>query len=429
MITDVYAAIRKEKFTFDKGQGKQLAGMLELPAAGPRAFALFAQCFTCPKDILAASHISRALAARGFGVLRFDFTGLGDSEGEFADTTFPTHIRDVIRAADYLRENFMAPALLIGHSLGGVAILSAAKAIPEAAAVATIAAPTDPECIHRLFENGAFEDLVSRAGIEKDGAPEAIRRRIGNSKRFLMGLSTPDFASRLKEEIRNLRKALLVLHSPRDEIVALGHAREIFDAALHPKSFLSLDKADHLLSRREDSQYAGESIAVWARKYIPLSDASEESSREGAPEIGEVRVTEIDGRFSQEVRTHRHRLLADEPLDYGGADTGPSPYELLLAGLGACTSMTIRMYANHKKLPLEKVSVRLVHEKIDAEDCPACETQKGKIDRITREIQVTGDITPEQRQRILAIANRCPVHKTIHGEIDDQAKLAEDGSE
>nr|VFK51098.1 MAG: putative redox protein [Candidatus Kentron sp. TUN] len=425
MVTDIYPTTRKDKLTFGNGPDRQLTGFLEQPATKPDVFALFVQCFTCPKDILAASHISRTLAARGFGVLRFDFTGLGASQGNFADTTFSTHVQDVIRAADYLRENAMAPRLLIGHSLGGLAILSAAKAIPEATAVVTIATPSDPECIHRLFENGVFEDVISGTGIEKHSTPESVNQRIEDSKRFLAEISTPDFTPRLKGEIRSMRKALLVLHSPHDEVVDLRHAREIFEYALHPKSFISLDKADHLLSQREDSQYAAEMIAAWAGKYTRSPDAQETIVPE-APEIGEVLVTEIDGRFSQEIRTHQHRFLADEPIDYGGADTGPSPYELLLAGLGACTSMTIRMYANHKKLPLEKVSVLLTHEKINAEDCPECKTRKGKVDHITREIHVKGNLTPEQRKRILAIADRCPVHKTIHGEIHDQAWLKEE---
>nr|VFJ58312.1 MAG: putative redox protein [Candidatus Kentron sp. FW] len=428
MVIDVYPKTRKDKLTFKNERGGRLQGILERPATEPVAFVLFAQCFTCPKDILAASRISRILAAKGFGVLRFDFTGLGDSEGSFADTGFSTHVQDVIRAADYLRENFMAPALLIGHSLGGVAVLLAAREIPESTAVVAIATPSDPECIHGLLENGVFEKVISDMGIEKDGTPESVKRRMEDSKRFLAEISTPDFTAALKEEIRNLRKALLVLHSPRDDVVDIGHAREIFEAALHPKSFVSLDRADHLLSEREDARYVAETIAAWARKYTHLSKTPGTSASE-PPEVGEVLVTELDGQFSQEIRTNQHHLLADEPMDYGGTDTGPSPYELLLAGLGACTSMTIRMYANHKKLPLDKVSVRLAHEKIDAKDCPECETRQGKVDRITREIHVEGALTPDQRERILAIANRCPVHKTIHGEIDDQARLAEDPSE
>nr|VFK40862.1 MAG: putative redox protein [Candidatus Kentron sp. TC] len=425
MSINAYPLTRKDKLAFSNGQGRQLGGILERPAAKPNAFALFAHCFTCTKDILAASRISRALATEGIGVFRFDFTGLGDSEGNLADTTLSTQIQDIIGAVEYLRENFMPPKLLIGHSLGGVAVLSAAKAIPEATAVVTIAAPSDPKCIGHLFEEGALENGSPDIGAKKQGVLGSVNRRIEDSKRFLAEISTPDFTSRLKQEIRSMGKALLVLHSPRDEIVDLHHAREIFEAALHPKSFVSLDKADHLLTRQEDSQYVAEIIKTWARKYAHPSDAS----LSDAPEVGEVRVTEIDKRFSQEIQTNRHYFLADEPIDYGGADAGPSPYELLLAGLGACTSMTIRMYATYKKLPLEKISILLGHEKIDAKLFPEFKTQQGKVDRITREIHVKGDLTPEQRKRILAIANRCPVHKTIHGEIDDKTWLAKDESE
>nr|VFJ48753.1 MAG: putative redox protein [Candidatus Kentron sp. DK] len=406
--------IRRKKLTFHNRKGEPLAGLLEQPAGKTRAFALFAHCFTCPRDILAATRISHALATRGFGVLRFDFTGFGDSEGDLAEITFSQHIRDIVSAADYLRENFAAPALLVGHSLGGTAVLSAAREIPEAAAVAAIAAPANTESIARLFEEGfpgADAEVMRLAALAK--------QRIGDGRRFLADIS----GDRIREDIRALGKALLMLHSPLDTVVGLHHAREIFEAALHPKSFVSLDGADHLLTKREDSEYAGQIIAAWAGKYVRPPDA-EPADRE-EPEIGEVLVTEIDGRFSQEIRTHRHSLLADEPLDYGGADIGPSPYELLLASLGACTAMTIRMYANHKKLPIEKVSVRLDHEKVDAKECPDCKTKEGKVDRITREIHVEGDLTPEQRKRVATIANRCPVHRTLQGEIADRVRVVE----
>lgn len=407
---------RKDKCTFLNERGDTLAGLLEQPLAGARIFALFAHCFTCPKDILAAAHISRVLAGRGFGVLRFDFTGLGQSTGNTDEITFSTHVRDVVGAANYLRENFSAPALLIGHSLGGVAVLSAAGAIPEAAAVAVIAAPVGAESIARLLEDEAPADAFDEKTREMI---LLARERLGNNRDFLADIPGPE----LRDKIRSLGKALLVLHSPRDRVVGVRHARDIFEAALHPKSFVSLDNADHLLSAREDSQYAGEMIATWGERYIKTPDTEEEGLPE-EPEIGEVVVTETDGRFAQEIRMNRHRLLADEPMDYGGTDTGPSPYELLLAGLGACTSMTIRMYAKHKKLPMGRISVRLNHEKIDAGDCPECRTREGKVDRITREVHIEGELTPEQQKRVATIANRCPVHRTIHGEIDDRVSVS-----
>nr|VFK30880.1 MAG: putative redox protein [Candidatus Kentron sp. MB] len=422
MTNDRYPMIRKDKVTFGDGR---MTGILERPASEPEAIALFAQCFTCPKDILAASRISRALAARGFGVFRFDFTGLGDDENDPGEATFSTHVEDVLRAAEYLRDNIAAPKLLIGHSLGGIVMLSAARSIPEAKTVVTIGAPSDSGSIHRLLEEGTWERVMSEVDALGRNDPKSLPRRIERGKRFLRELSTSDFAAQVAQQIREMRKALLVLHSPQDEVVGLHHARNLFEAALHPKSFLSLESSDHLISRPEDAQYIADIVSAWSGKYIRVSE-EESAALPDAPEVGEVLVTELDGHFSQEVRTHRHAFLADEPLDYGGADTGPSPYELLLAGLGACTAMTIRMYAKHKKLTLEKVSVRLEHEKIDAKDCPECETKKGKIDRISREIRVEGQLTPDQRRRILAIANRCPVHKTIHGEIQDRVWLAED---
>ena len=303
--------------------------------------------------------------------------------------------------------------MLIGHSLGGAAVLAAANAIPEARGVATIAAPSAPEHLRRLFE-----DAVPRINDRGCAVVNLAGRKFEIKKQFLEDIA----ARKLEADIRSMRKALLLFHSPVDEVVDIAHARTIFEAAYHPKSFLSLGDADHLLSRPEDSRYVAESIAAWAERHVLLHESADARTPQ-EPATGEVLVQELDGRFSQEIATSKHRFLADEPVSYGGSDTGPSPYELLLAGLGACTSMTIRMYANHKKLPLEGVSVRLKHEKVPAEDCADCETATGKVDRISREIDVTGALTEEQRERILVIANRCPVHKTLYSEIDDHTWL------
>lgn len=395
--------MRAEKITFQNSNGETLAGRLETPSEPPTGVALFAHCFTCSKDIAAASRISRALSAEGIAVLRFDFTGLGNSDGDFANTNFSSNVDDLIAAADYLRREHEAPALLIGHSLGGAAVLAAADRIREARAVITIGAPSDPSHVSHLLE-GSLEE------IEREGAAtvDLAGRKFRITRRFLDDIRSQS----LHERIRKMNKALLVFHSPADRTVGIEHAREIFEAAMHPKSFISLDQADHLLSNRADSIYVGKTIAAWASRYVTTA-----RSGTGLPAEGEVWVSESDGRFAQDVQVAHHRLRADEPEEMGGTDTGPSPYDLLLAGLGACTSMTLRMYANHKKFPLEHVRVRLRHEKVHASDCEECETQSGKLDHISRWIEMKGELTDEQRRRLLEIADRCPVHRTLHSEI------------
>ncbi len=405
--------VTREKLTFENREGAKLAALLERPSTKPAAYALFAHCFTCSKDIAAASRISRALAAHGIAVLRFDFTGLGNSEGDFANTNFSSNVSDLVCAADQLKKQYEAPSLLVGHSLGGAAVLAAASEIKEAKAVVTIGAPADPAHVSHLFES-------SRAEIESQGSAvvNLAGRKFEIKKQFL-----DDIASQsLKDRIKKLRKALLIFHSPVDDIVGIDNASAIFQAALHPKSFISLDKADHLLSKRVDSEYVAATISAWAGRYVL---AEESANAEERPKVadGEVLVREDDRAFAQDIFTDQHHLRADEPASYGGTDSGPSPYEYLLAGLGACTAMTVRMYAKHKSLALERVSVRLRNDKIHAKDCEECETREGRIDRIEREIKLDGDLTDEQRKRLMEIADRCPVHRTLHSEIDIQSKM------
>lgn len=413
-MTEAQARIYREKLTFPNQEGQQLAALLEKPETEPAACALFAHCFTCSKDVVAATRISRALAVKGIAVVRFDFTGLGNSEGDFANTNFSSNVADLLAAVDYMRQALKAPAVLIGHSLGGAAVLSAAGKIPEAKAVVTVGAPADPAHVSHLFEANLDEIKVrGQATVNLAG------RKFTISKQFL-----DDIADQaLHQQIREMRKALLVLHAPWDEIVPIDNAGRIFEAARHPKSFISLDDADHLLSRKQDSQYVAEMIAAWAGRYIPAAEKAEDSSARPELKSGKVLVRETDGTFGQDIFTDTHHLSADEPVGNGGRDTGPDPYELLLAGLGACTSMTVRMYASHKKLPLDKVSVKLSHAKIHAEDCEHCETREGRIDRIERELFVEGELTPEQREKLLEISNKCPVHRTLRSEIDIQTTL------
>lgn len=411
-------ATRSEKLEFLGSDGKKLAGRLELPEGTPRAFALFAHCFSCGKDVPAASRISRALAEAGIAVLRFDFTGLGKSEGDFANTNFTSNVGDLVAAARHLESRYEAPALLIGHSFGGAGVLAAVSEIDSVRAVAVIGAPSDPGHVAHLFaEKREAIERTGEATVDIGGRPFRIRRQ------FLEDIA----AQNLREKIATLRRPLIIFHAPRDSIVGIENASEIFAAAKHPKSFVSLDDADHLLSRADDSRFVARVLAAWASRYIDeekglSTDKAENDSDPG----GAVVVTETrEGTFPQRIAVGRHRLRADEPESVGGTDTGPSPYDYLLAALGACTSMTLRLYADRKGLPLERVSVRLTHDKIHAEDCATCETRQGKVDRIVREITMTGDLDGDQRRRLLEIADKCPVHRTLHSEISIETRAAD----
>jgi uncharacterized OsmC-like protein/alpha-beta hydrolase superfamily lysophospholipase len=403
-----------EVFSFTGSGGQSLAGRLELPAGPPRATALFAHCFTCSKQSLAASRIAAALAARGIATLRFDFTGLGESGGDFAATTFASNVEDLVAAAAALGQRGQAPALLVGHSLGGAAVIAAAGRLPGIAAVATLAAPAEPG--HALKSLGADLEQVTTAG--------AAEVTLGGRRIRIGRALVEDLAQdRVLETLAQLKAAVLVMHAPRDEVVGIDHATRLFLAAKHPKSFVSLDRADHLLTRREDADYAAEVIAAWASRYLPAAPAAPALQ----PLAGEVIVAEAPGgsRLLQQTAVGKHRLPADEPVDQGGGDAGPNPYDYLLIALGACTSMTLRLYADHKGLPLEHTTVRLRHEKIHAADCADCETKEGKIDRIQRVLELKGPLDAAQRQRLLEIANKCPVHRTLESEIKVETRLAQ----
>ncbi len=374
-----------------------LHARLEKPQGKIRAAALFAHCFTCSKDSRAATFVSRALVGHGIATLRFDFSGL----------EFTGNIDDLVAAADWLREHIAAPQILVGHSLGGAAVLAAAQRVPEARAVATIAAPFRPTHVTRLLGDSITEiETRGEAQVDLGGRPVRI------SKAFLDDIVDHDTPA----AIASLDKALLVLHSPRDTVVGIDNASAIFQTARHPKSFVSLDNADHLLNKREDAQYAADVLAAWASRYL------DDTTEDHAEAIAGVRVSESgEGRFTQDIQAGRHRLRADEPQAMGGNDSGPSPYDFLLAGLGACTSMTVRMYAERKQWPLEHVSVALKHDKIHATDCAECETRQGQIDRIERVLTLEGELDDEQRQRLLEIANKCSVHRTFNPAEKDQA--------
>jgi putative redox protein len=364
MTTDV------ERLEFPGSNGQTLSGRVHLPAVRPIACAVFAHCFTCSKESRAARYIAAALAENAIATLRFDFAGLGESEGDFDSTTLSQNVDDIVAAADALQELYPVPMLLVGHSLGGTAALAAAGRIPEVAGVATIGAPFEPE---------------------------------------------------QAERIGSMKKALVVFHSPQDQIVGIDNARMIYQAARHPKSFVSLDGADHLLGRQSDARYVAAVLAAWAGRYLPGEPAEEIA--EDAPE-GEVVVEGRTSSFLQRIQARNLTFSADEPLDKGGSNLGPNPYELLLAGLGACTSMTLKMYAGRKEWPLEAVRVTLRHDHVHAKDCEDCDKETGMIDVIHKKLELEGDLSEEQRERLLAISARCPVHRTLLNEIKIRSELA-----
>lgn len=409
------------KLTFPNTEGHELAGLLEMPPPGTAAvsYALFAHCFTCGKDIAAASRISRAMAARGIAVLRFDFTGLGNSDGDFANTNFSSNVEDLLAAARALEKEHQAPSLLIGHSLGGAAVLAAAQQLPSVKAVATIGAPATASHVKHLFSKAHEE-------IQESGEAEVQigLRRFQIKRQLIDDLDRYGDASHLSK----LGRALLVFHSPVDNIVSIDEAARIYQAARHPKSFVSLDKADHLLSNREDAEYVAETLVAWASRYLELNKHEFERNYGTAPQVaeGEVLITELDKKFLRGTFTANHQGLSDEPTKVGGKNLGPTPYDLLLMALGSCTSMTLRMYANHKKLDLEDVEVTLRHDRVHADDCEHCTEGDSKIERISRKIRLSGNLTDAQRQRLLEIADRCPVHRTLEADPQIVTELADE---
>jgi len=398
----------RSKVEFTNRDGHTLTASLEQPDSGPiRVMALFAHCFTCGKDVVAASRIARALTEQGIAVFRFDFTGLGGSEGEFGNTNFSSNVEDLLDAAEFLSEAYQAPKLLIGHSLGGTAALVAASRLDSVEAVVTIGAPATPAHVQHLFAN-------QHCDIKRDGQAEIdIGGRHFNIRAQLLD-DLEDWSSR--NLVASLRKPLLIFHSPVDQVVPVSEAADLYQAAVHPKSFVSLDDADHLLSKSADSEYVATILAAWASRYLDFGEQETPTSR---PQVDdqEVVVTEEDARFLRSLYTQKHQVLADEPVSNGGTDQGPTPYDLLLMSLGACTSMTLRMYANHKSLAVENIEVRLRHSRVHADDCVNSEANASKIDQLERHISYQGNLTEAEQTRFLDIADRCPVHQTLSRDI------------
>jgi uncharacterized OsmC-like protein/fermentation-respiration switch protein FrsA (DUF1100 family) len=403
----------QKRISFETSGGYTLAGVLHTPDAGStRAHALFAHCFTCTKNINAAVNIVEALCSEGIAVLRFDFTGLGQSEGDFADTHFSSNVQDLLDAAAFLEQEYHAPEILVGHSLGGTAILAAAHGIDSAVAVATIGSPADAEHVLHLLDDDL--DIIERTGeaqVHLAGRPFHIRKDFVDDVR----------SQNVSDGIRSLRKALLVMHSPVDELVPVEEAARIYTSALHPKSFISLDNADHLLSREADSRYAGHVLAAWASRFIHDPDEEIEPAVFHTGHV--VAAGRPEDIFRVSINADGHPMMSDEPEHYGGTDTGPSPYDFLSVALASCTVMTLNMYARRKRLPLESVRVDVQHGKIHAKDCMDCTSESGKIDRFERSIHLDGDLDTAQRERMLEIADRCPVHRTLHDEVNIVSKL------
>ena len=404
--------MRTFKVTFENQQGHSLAARLELPPdQHPHNYVLFAHCFTCNKNLTAIKNISRALTQEGFAVMRFDFTGLGESEGDFADTNFSSNVEDLVKAAQFLEENYEAPTVLIGHSLGGAAVLVAKQHIPSVKAVTTIGSPYHPGHVSHLFKDSIEQiEAAGVANVSIGGRPFTIK------KQFIEDMNQ---LSTNLDIIQKLNAALLVIHSPQDETVEIDNATHIYKAAQHPRSFVSLDGADHLMSKRADSLYVGDVIATWAKRYVDIPEKPRVATQaQTAVYLGE------EG-YTTDIYNGKHHLVSDEPASVGGNDFGPTPYDLLNAALGACTAMTLRMYAKRKNWDLKGVRVHLDHGKIHAQDCADCETKEGKVDEITRIVELEGNLDEAQRKRLLEMADRCPVHRTLHNEVKVRTTLKE----
>ncbi|MEM6679879.1 MAG: bifunctional alpha/beta hydrolase/OsmC family protein [Pseudomonadota bacterium] len=395
----------QDRITFANAAGDRLAARLDRPDGPVRAWALFAHCFTCGKDIAAARRIAARLAEGGIGVMRFDFTGLGHSGGEFGNTGFHANVDDLVAAAEHMRAQGMAPEILIGHSLGGAAVLAATPRIGGIKAVATIGAPHDPSHVLRRF--GADLEKIRDEGMAE---VTLVGRTFTVARTFLENTET----ATLDDTLGQLGAALMVLHAPRDAEVSIENAAAIFTAAKHPKSFVSLDDADHLLTRGEDAAYAADVIAAWASRFAGSAPEPTLAADQGAAPEGVTRSTERDpAGFLQDVRMGPHAIAGDEPVHYGGTDKGPTPYQFLAAALATCTSMTIRMYARRKQIPLASVSVDVTHDKVHATDCEGCEEAPRKIDLFRRTLHLKGALSDADRAKLVAIADRCPVHRTL----------------
>lgn len=403
--------MNSKSINFINRKGIKISAILDSPEdLQVKAYGVFAHCFTCGKNLIMARNINKVLTKAGYAILRLDFTGLGESEGNFEDTNFTSNIEDLIDASKYLEDNHRAPKILLGHSLGGTAALKAGKEIKSIEAVISIAAPFDFGRINRALHESK-EELQEKGFITMHIAGEDYKLK----ESFFEDVQKYDMRSIIKD----LKKPLLVLHSPFDKVVGIKEAEKIFIAAMHPKSFVSLDEANHLLSKEEDAKYVGEVISGWAKKYVMDTEREEKKKHNKEYKV----FAQIGEKpYKTKIWTDNHSYLSDEPTKYGGGDLGPNPYDYLLSALGACTAMTLRMYADRKKWDLKGVEVGLNHRRIHAQDCDKCEETGKKLEVITREIFIYGELSEEKRNRLMEIADRCPVHRTLESDLTIQTK-------
>ncbi|MFK7783007.1 alpha/beta fold hydrolase [Psychroserpens sp.] len=398
--------MKTEKLQIENIKGIKLQAYLELPAnQKPNYFAIFAHCFTCSSNLSAVKNISRSLTNHGFGVLRFDFTGLGRSEGEFADSHFSANVDDLISVNNFLKDTYKAPSLLVGHSLGGAAVLVAASKLNNIKAVATIGAPSTVNHVKHLFSHG-IDEVKNKGEVEVNigGRPFKI------DEAFVSDFDKTD----LPTIVKSLRKPLLILHSPIDSIVGINNAEQLYHKAHHPKSFVSLDNSDHLLSKTEDSKYVGNVIAAWVERYFDKKDNIMLDTN-GEQLVGHLNL--IEDNFTTSIQTKKHSFIADEPTTIGGDDFGPSPYEYLNASLAACTVMTLKMYAERKKWDLQEVFVYISYSKKHSDELELDVEKPGYLDHISKKLKFVGNLDDTQKQRLKEIASRCPVHKTLASEV------------
>ncbi|GAB5539551.1 MAG: bifunctional alpha/beta hydrolase/OsmC family protein [Salibacteraceae bacterium] len=401
--------MKSEKLSISNKSGTALHAVLELPPnQHPTHYAMFAHCFTCSSNLNAVRNVSRSLANQGFGVVRFDFTGLGKSEGAFADSHFSGNVSDLICVAEHIKQHYSAPKLIVGHSLGGAASIVAASKLDYIEAVATIAAPSSVQHTKKHFSHG-IEELSEKGAIEVNigGRPFKI------DSEFVKDFDNTDLLKVVKE----LRKPILIMHAPFDKTVAIQSAQELYTSSMHPKSFISLDGADHLLTEKRDSEYVGDVIGSWVKRYFPPVEA-QRLSTEGEQLVGRLNL--VEDNFTTSIQTNKHSIVADEPEEVGGDDFGPAPYELLGASLIACTAMTIKLYAERKEWPLTEVEVFVSHSKKHRDDA---DSGSAKLDHLQKKLRFHGDLSDDQRERLKEIASKCPVHRTLLTEVVIETEL------
>lgn len=404
--------MKSTRLNIQNSKGFQLQAYLELPAnQKPKNYAIFAHCFTCNSTLKPVKNISRALTLHGFGVVRFDFTGLGKSEGEFADSYFSANVDDLLAVSDYMKQHYQAPTLLVGHSLGGAAVIVAASKLASVKAVATIGAPATTEHVKKHFSHHV-QEIAAKGDVEVNigGRPFKI------SQEFVDDFDKTD----LPEITKNLRKPILIMHAPFDKVVGIDNAHQLYQAAHHPKSFISLNDADHLLLESKDSIYVGNMIGTWVQGYFETED-NEMLDIEGEQLVAHLNLTEDN--FTTSIQTANHSFNADEPESVGGDDFGPSPYDFLSAALASCTVMTLKIYAERRKWDLQEVYAYITYSRKHSVDLQEDIEKTTKIDHLLKKLKFIGNLDESQKLKLKEIASKCPVHKTLLSDITIETEL------